>query len=518
MAERWGRIAHTLGDAGRGRESRRAHAERFMLKANERRIIDEASRHYEAGRLQIAQEMGESLIKGKRGPLEAWHLVGLVAMRREQVERALECFQHCARERPNDPRFQYLMGKMLAMSSRHDEALARYDWALTLSPGYEPAVTWKAALLERQGRTGEVRALLEPHLAREDHDPEMDHVMARVEHAEGNLERCVEICQREIARPGQTLRLKQLLTFLLGRTFDRMKDYDRAFEAFSRANAYQEEVFDFEAYKANIEACVEVFCGDRRGEVPTASRGGEGIVMIAAMPRSGTTLVETIIDAHPGARGIGETADLDRVIMRLPLTLGVQAGYPSAARLLDQRTIDALARDLDRVFRARAPGAGLIVNKHLQNWLHVGFMSRIMPSGRVIWVHRDPRDNCLGIYMQHFNPKTLGYAVDLRMLARAHKLHMRIMREWTERLDYPILEVPYESLVEDPETWTRRIIEFCGLPWDDACLRYYEKGRVALTHSYEQVRQPIYKSAIGRWKRYEKHLAPLLDELERGSD
>jgi len=491
-----------------------------MLRPKERALIDQANQHYQGGRLQLAQESAQSLIRGKKGPLEAWHLLGLVAMRREQVDRALECFQRCAKERPNDAQFQYLMGKMLAMASRGDEALARYDWALTLDPGYVPAMTWKAALLERSGRNDEVRALLEPLEKAGLPDPEMAHVLARVEHADKHYQKCVEICEREIARPGQTRRLKQLLTFLLGRTYDRMGDSDRAFEAFTLANSYQEEVFDYPAYERWVEDAVEVFCGDGTPSVPSAARGGDKMVMIAAMPRSGTTLVETIIDAHPDAHGIGETADLDRVVVRLPLTLDVPEPYPQVARHLDQQTIDRLARDLDKVFASRVGGGGggwggLIVNKHLQNWLQVGFMSRVMPGCRVIWVHRDPRDNAVGIYTQHFNPKTLGYATDLRQIARVHALHTRTMRAWMERLALPMLEVPYEALVEDPEPWTRRIIDFCGLQWDDACLRFYDSGRVALTHSYEQVRQPIYKSAMGRWKRYEKHLGPLMEELDR---
>ncbi len=491
-----------------------------MLNPRQRQVINQANQHYEAGRLQLAQELCQSLFKGKRGPLEAWHLLGLIAMRREQTDLAIQCFQQCTKERPNDPQFPYLAGKMYAMSSRGEEAMPRYDWALSLDPKYIPAITWKAALLERQGKTQEARELIEPHINIDNPDappadPEMGHILARIEHAEKNDQTCVEICKREIDRPNQTKRLRQLLSFLMGRTYHRMKRYDEAFEAFELANSFQAEKFRFDAYERWLLDALEMFTGDQASNIPTASTGGESMVMIAGMPRSGTTLIETIIDAHPKAKGIGETADLDRVVVRLPLTLQVQEPYPQVVRNLDQPTANRLAAELDKTFASRAPGAELVINKHLQNWLQVGVMAKLMPRSRVVWIHRDPRDNCLGIYMQHFNPTTIGYAVDLESVARVHKLHMRIMRAWIERLDYPILEVPYESLVDDPEPWTRKIIEFCGLEWDDACLRFHESGRVALTHSYEQVRQPIYKGAIGRWKHYEKHLAPMLKELDR---
>ncbi len=486
-----------------------------MLTPRQRQVIDQATQHYQDGRLQLAQELCRSLVKGKRAPLEAWHMLGLVAMRREQPDLAIDCFQQCARERPNDPQFQFLIAKMLAMSSRGDEALPRYDWALTLDPNYIPAITWKAALLERSGDTLNARKLIEPYLDSPKFDPEMGHILARIEHAEKNNESCIDVCKREIERPDQTRRLKQLLTFLLGQTYHRIEDYDNAFDAFTQANSYQPDTFDYDAFERWLMDTVEHFANKSAQTIPTANKGGDKMVMIAGMPRSGTTLIETIIDAHPAARGIGESADLDRVIVRLPLTLNIHEPYPQVARHLDQPTIDRLARELDRNFASRAPGASVIVNKHLQNWLQVGFMTRVMPGARVIWIHRDPRDNCLGIYMQHFTPKTLAYAVDLRLLARVHKLHMRIMREWIDRLEYPILEVPYESLVNDPEPWSRKIIDFVGLDFDDACLRFHESGRVALTHSYEQIRRPIYKTAMGRWKNYERHLAPLLEELDR---
>lgn len=482
--------------------------------AREAAVLQQAGAHYRAGRFQLAEDLAAPLVRAGRGPVEAWHLLGLVAMYREQVDRALECFQRCEGRRPRDPQFVYLQAKALGMTPRTDEALAQCERALAMDPSHAPTIVWKATLLERAGRHEEAGALLRPLADRG--GGEAMHVLARVAYAQGDNERCIEICRREMERPGQTLRLRQHLGFLLGRTLDRLGRCDEAFEAFVRANTLQEEPFDLQACRERIDAIMRRFDRGAIERVPRSGAGGGSLVAISAMPRSGTTLVESILDAHPAAQGVGESTDLERVVVRLPLTLGrAEEPYPDVLDHLGEGTMRQLGAEFMEAVAARAPGAERIVNKHLLNWQHLGFLSRLAPGARAIWVHRDPRDNCLGVWMQHFNAQAHGYAVDLEHIAAVYAMHERAMRFWIERLGMEILEVPYEGLVEHPEPWTRRIVGFCGLDWDEACLRFYESGRATMTHSSEQVRRPIYKGAIGRWRRYEHRIGPLLEALRR---
>jgi hypothetical protein len=138
----------------------------------------------------------------------------------------------------------------------------------------------------------------------------------------------------------------------------------------------------------------------------------------------------------------------------------------------------------------------------------------LFPRARVIHCKRDPMDNCFSIYMAAMNPEAHPWATDLANLGLAYRQYERLMAHWKEVLDLEILDVQYEAIVADPDTWIRRIIDFCGLPWDDRCLRYYEAGRDVMTLSYDQVRRPIYKSAVQRYKKYEAHLGPLTEALK----
>ena len=147
---------------------------------------------------------------------------------------------------------------------------------------------------------------------------------------------------------------------------------------------------------------------------------------------------------------------------------------------------------------------------HNFRWL--GLIDQLFPCAQVIHCMRDPMDNCLSIYFQKFNMHH-GYSSDLGALGRYYRRYEALMAHWRNALRIPILDVRYEALVADQETMTRQLIEFCGLRWDERCLRFYESDRVVVTPSYDQVRQPVYKKSVARWKNYEKYLDPLKEGL-----
>jgi hypothetical protein len=160
----------------------------------------------------------------------------------------------------------------------------------------------------------------------------------------------------------------------------------------------------------------------------------------------------------------------------------------------------------------RAPGAARITDKLPSNFLNLGLICLLFPDARVIHCVRDPRDTCLSCYFQNFVGQH-DYAYDLHDLGVYYRGYERLMAHWGRVVDVPMLTVSYEQLVENQEEQSRRLIAFCELPWDERCLRFHASGRDVVTASYGQVRNPIYRSSVGRWRHYEKHLGPLLAAL-----
>jgi hypothetical protein len=157
------------------------------------------------------------------------------------------------------------------------------------------------------------------------------------------------------------------------------------------------------------------------------------------------------------------------------------------------------------------------VNKSLENYRNLGLVAVLFPAAPVIHCVRDPRDTCVSCYMSSILPGPHPYITDLRDLGFAYGQYERLMEHWKRVVTQPILEVGYEALVDDLEAESRRIIEFVGLDWHDACLRFHASGRIVRTASYEQVRRPIYRSSIGRYQRFEQHLGPLMEALRAAS-
>jgi hypothetical protein len=225
-------------------------------------------------------------------------------------------------------------------------------------------------------------------------------------------------------------------------------------------------------------------------------------VFVVGMPRSGTSLIEQIIASHPAARGAGELGFWGDAVHKHEQSVRHKPiGEPLQGKL---------ANSYLQVLAAQAQDGTRVVDKATSNTDYLGVIHAVFPKARMIYVRRDPIDSCLSCYFQQFSPD-LEFAMDLSDLAHFYAEHQRLLAHWRDVLPPgALLEVPYAELVAQQELWTRKIVEFLGLEWDERCLDYTSTQRTVLTSSYWQVRQKMYKTSLGRWHHYEKFISPLL--------
>jgi hypothetical protein len=235
-------------------------------------------------------------------------------------------------------------------------------------------------------------------------------------------------------------------------------------------------------------------------------------VFIVGMPRSGTTLVEQILASHPAVFGAGELDDIRQISAALPSLLGSANPYPECLAQAGQSSLTKIADRYLVHLRGLSSDARRITDKMPTNFLHLGLIELLFPQARVIHVIRHPLDTCVSCYFEEFTT-TNSYAYDLEQMGIYYKQYERIMRHWKDVLKIRMLDVRYEELVDNQENICRQMIEFCDLEWDDRVLRFYETKRDVATPSFDQVRQPLYRKSIGRWKNYERHLGPLMRVL-----
>ncbi|MHC4210431.1 MAG: tetratricopeptide repeat-containing sulfotransferase family protein [Planctomycetota bacterium] len=467
-----------------------------------------------AGDVVRAEQVCRDILARNRKDHRVLAVLGQIATMTSRHDEAVNLLGQCVAVAPREIGYHILLAEALATQGRHDEALSRYDKALRLESDSPPALAGKASVLSRLDRWDEARTLLEPHVEGGAEDAGMAVAYARIAVHDRDFARAVEVASRHLDDDtGDEIR--RSLWFDIGKAHERAGDHDRAFEAYTSGKRMRVLPWDPAAAAARHDQLMAVFTAETVKGLPRPPEPSALPVFIAGMPRCGSTLIEQIIDAHPQAFGAGEIQDLPQLLLALNMRIGSTLPYPECVRDLDQEDVDDLARDYLQRLGRYAPQAARVCNKDLGNYQHLGLIAAVFPEARIIHARRDPLDTCLSCYVQKFAPGSHDYSADLRHLGLAYNDYLALMDHW-RRTGIPMLEVDYEELVENQEAISRQIIEYCGLPWDDLCLRFHESGRRVITLSHEQVKRPMYASSIGRHRHYEKYLGPLREVLEQG--
>jgi hypothetical protein len=291
-----------------------------------------------------------------------------------------------------------------------------------------------------------------------------------------------------------------------------LRRFDDAFEHFRQANELSGAAFDSKRGVAATDRLIDTFSADFLAGRSGFGDPSERPIFIVGMPRSGTTLTEQIVASHPKICGAGELETMFHMVDAVPGLAGANKRYPECVRDLTQASARDLARrylvELNRYSRT----AVRITDKMPHNFDKLGLISLMFPRARIIHCRRDPIDTCLSCFMHEFH-KQHTYNCDLASLGLYYREYERLMAHWRTALPIALFELRYEDLVADQEAVSRALIEFCGLPWDDRCLEFHRADRSVQTPSAWQVRQPIYTKSVERWRKYQRHLGPLIEVL-----
>jgi hypothetical protein len=239
---------------------------------------------------------------------------------------------------------------------------------------------------------------------------------------------------------------------------------------------------------------------------PSSRSPSEVPVFIAGMPRSGTSLLDQVIDAHAQAAGVGEMAGMEHFARQLEGVWDASLPAPESFGPMRDRAFKNMAAAYVSACEKQAPRAKRIVNKALGNNRIVGLLARLFPKTRIIHAIRDPRDVAVSCFMGGFNNDYYPWTAKPEWIAVAWEQSRRLMEHWKRETDLPILDVRYEDVVTNPGEEFPRFIEFLGLEWDEGCNRFHERKRTVRTLSYDQVNKPLYASSVNRWQKYEKFL------------
>lgn len=471
------------------------------------------------GRLDLARAALERAIAARPGFAEAMNNLGVLLAQMDLHDEAIPVFAKALEAHPDYIDARRNLGVALARMERYDEAIAQFELILTKRPRDANACRELGVLLQTVGDGRRARALLEKAVALAPRTAGYFHELGwlkRYAPDDPHLAMIDALANDMDALPPQ----EQIeLHFSLAKAAGDLGEHDRAFRHLHAGNALKrrETPYDESATLGRLRRIREVFIANRltqrRG---TPSQSDPVPVFIVGMPRSGSTLVEQILATHSRVAGGGERKDLDKAIASVWPDGTDAVAYPDALSSATEAQLGALAAEYLKRLRAAAPAAAYVTDKLPANFAHLGLIHLALPNARIIHTRRDPLDTCFSCYSILFHGHQ-PFAYDLTELGRYYQAYDRLMAYWRATLPRDVLlEVAYERVVDDLEGEARRIIAHCGLAWEPACVEFHRTRRPIQTASSAQVRQPIYRTSLGRAQQYEKLLQPLREALGDG--
>jgi len=476
-----------------------------------RKIVDPVQQAFERGQLDHAHELATAGLKKLPGDAQLHLFLAAVAERTGDFEQVRHHGRKALGQGPNAGAYAVL-SRLERRAANTELALEYCDKALELVPGDLPLRIHRAGCLEEAGRTDEARSVVDEmagELSRrgEPLPPHLRYEQAKLKVQDKDTDAALAILDDLGGDAGVPAELRTASWHLRAKALDRAGRYNDAFRAATTANELDAKPFDPEAYERETTAIIEMWSRANMASFPESSCRSEAPVFIAGMPRSGTSLLDQIVHAHPKGAGVGELETLEQFFDQVMAAYKPDAPEGKRFGSLNRFKWTRAAEDYVREVSKMAHGADRIVNKALGNTRIAGLLARLFPSTRIIHIRRDPRDVAISCYMGAFNNLAMPWTTRLDWVAHAYAQSERLMTHWKTTLDVPILEVRYEDLVSDPGTQLPRIIEFLDLPWDDACKDFYKTTRTLRTLSYDQVNQPLYTSSAGRHANYAQQVS-----------
>ena len=473
-------------------------------------------RALESGRARWAEELARSLIRNMPERPKWWLKLASALSRQDQVTEAEEAAQQALSIDPDKTEGRMLLGSIFSKDNRFPEALEQYDLVLQLSPDYVPALSQKATVLKTFGQQEEA---IETYQRCMRLDPKHGEAVWSLSNlktyrfTDNEVDKMIAVLAVGDLSDQQTVHF----SYALGKAYEHREDWQSAFESYASGNLVKKKLVDWSADKftQQVDNIIQTFSADFVEKNRTVGIEDDAAIFILGLPRSGSTLQEQILASHSQVEGTRELPYIPWLAQRMnrPPQAMASKAYPLGAKELNNENWQSLGEQfMQQTQRHRQTDAPFFIDKLPNNFLYVGLILLAMPNAKIINTVRHPMDNCFGCFKQLW-AEGQYFAYDLDDLGRYYRDYIRLMAHWQTVFPGKIHSVNYEEVVDNLEQNVRQLLDYCGLPMEEQCLRFHETERAVNTASSEQVRQPIYKSAVAYWKHFEKDLQPLKDAL-----
>jgi tetratricopeptide (TPR) repeat protein len=436
------------------------------------------------------------------------------------LDQSIEAGLNAIRLKDDDPRAHSSLALSYERFGQHLKAHTHYKRAAELAPADVQRQFACAVSYIGVGEKQHARELLQHVISLQANHAQAHWMLSRLDRCQSPDDSRLKRLESLVSNPELRDDDRVYLHFALGKMHEDCADYDTAFEHYSAGNRIENARYNYspERYSDYIDALIATWSGEFLSSLSEAGSQSQIPLFIVGLPRSGTTLVEQILAAHPAVYGAGELSWFSKTEHDLAAFIGSTQAYPECVRALQKQHIDILSEKYLAYLATLSDQGGYryITDKMPSNYERIGLIAALFPKAHIIHCRRNPLDNAISQFCLLFQG-SMEYSHDLYNLGTHYADYQRLMAHWQACLPGRILDVDYESLVADHESEIRRLLTFLELPWDATCLNFFNTKRAVRTSSDFQVRTPIYSTSVGRWKHYEKFLEPLQRGLRDGA-
>jgi tetratricopeptide (TPR) repeat protein len=545
LPDSWKMLAELASAAGDEAAAAEAADQYALARATDPRLV-EAVRAARAGALPQAERACRGYVHDHPDDVTGIRLLADIGVRVGALDDAEHLFRRCLELAPDFTLARLNYAQLLSKRERLDEALTQVDNLLQSAPKQYAFLTLKASIHVKRGDFDSGITLYEQLLSQFEPRPMTTLVYGHALKTVGRQAKAIEAYRQTIAlQPSfgdaywslanlktfrfddaDILSMRSLilagtgtledhfhLRFALGKALEDRGEYAESFEHYQRGNAIKVDIERYSAtqmtqqIEATIQTCTAEFFTKRHD----GGCASPDPIFIVGLPRSGSTLLEQILSSHSQVDGTKELLDIPAIVRRLTgrQRAGQEARYPQLLMELDVHQRLELGEEYLRRTRVQRGNASFFIDKMPNNFRHIGLIQLILPNARIIDARRHPMAACFSAYTQLF-AQGQSFTYGLENIGAYYRDYLRLMDHWDLVLPNKVLRVEYEDVTTQTEREVRRLLAYCGLPFESACLEFYRNERAVRTASSEQVRQPIYASAVDHWRHYE----PWLDELK----
>ena len=545
-------LGKALAMLGRGREADQAFEKSFDLNP-ERKSLALAAEHQKAGRWEEAEQLYRKVLRNNPTNVDALRLLGAVAMsngriyeaerllrravsnapdfvaalldlgrtlkEQNRLEEAIGCFRQVITLEPDNFQANYQLASALTLTAQTYESIEAYQRVLELRPTHAGAMLGLGHVLKTVGRQEEAIEAYRNCIRHKPQSGETYWSMANLKTyrlSDDDIREMESMVAGKSESEEVTEQSRINFLFALAKAFEDRGNFEQAWEYYHEGNSSQRVLENYDPVRTEFmnDEIIEVFNQEFLSENTGVGHSSAEPIFIVGLPRSGSTLIEQILASHSQVEGTSELPYAGLVATSLSRNRADGVNYPRAVHELGEEHFTRLGSDyLEFAQIHRVEGKPFFIDKMPNNFPSIGFLHLILPNAKIIDARRYPLDSCLSCYRQLF-ARGQNFTYDLTDIGEYFLQYQRLMDHWHEVLPGRCLTVQYEEVVTDFENQVRRLLDYCGLPFEEACINFHETDRPVRTASSEQVRQPVYSKSVNFWRNHEDYLAELIEVLE----